>query len=42
MMTIWIKGWVKPDLTTAFRCDVNIKSIHEKEFYNKCVGSFMN
>ena len=42
MMTIWIKGWVKPDLTTAFGCDVNIKSIHEKEFCNKCVGSFMN
>ena len=31
-----------PDLTTVFGCDVNIKSIYEEEFFNKCVCSFLN
>ena len=42
MMTICMKWWVNPDWTTIFGYDVKIKSIHEQEFCNKCVGSFIN
>ena len=41
MMTISMKGWVTPDSTTIFGCDVIIKSIHQEEFCNNCVGSFV-
>ena len=42
MMTIWMKGGWTPDSATICGCYVNIKSIPEKEFCNKCVGSFIN
>ena len=41
-MRTWMKGWGTSDSTTKLGCDVNIKSIHEEEFWNKCVGSLIN
>ena len=47
MMTTWMKGrmntmfWLNTDLITMFGWDVKIRSIHEEEFGNICVGSLI-
>ena len=33
-------GWI-PDSVIKFGCEVNIRSIHEEEDFNRCVGSLI-